>query len=410
MTVIATTIPYPKLRPVEAHAITRAGHPALLLRDPLRLCDQNVVVPRTLAPVLALCDGTRDGAELCAELAASFGLHTEVDIVDELLAVLDAALLLDNAHSRDAQARALDTYRSAPFRPPALAGAVYPAGEHALRAMLDGYLDAEADVRPIRGGGRGLFSPHIDYARGGPVYARVWRRAAELVQDAELIVVFGTDHYADRGRITLTRQHYATPYGVLPTAQGAVDALAAAIGPEAAYAGELRHRDEHAIELVLVWLHHMRRGRPVPVIPILCGSFGHFVRGQADPAADPTFAALLAALGEVTAGQAVAVVVSGDLSHIGPAFGGEPVDAAGRARLRRTDDAVVDPLCAGDAHGFFDVIRAAGDRNNICGLPPGYLALRYLGGGLTGERIGYARCPADDLGTSIVSVGGVVWR
>ena len=95
---------------------------------------------------------------------------------------------------------------------------------------------------------------------------------------------------------------------------------------------------------------------------------------------------------------------------VNAAFGGEPVDSRGRALLRQADDAVVNHLCAGDAEGFFDEIRAAGDRNNICGLPPAYLALRYLGGGVTGERIGYARCPADGAGTSLVSVGGVVWR
>jgi len=61
-----------------------------------------------------------------------------------------------------------------------------------------------------------LVSPHIDYARGGPVYAHVWK-------------------------LTLTRQHYATPFGVLPTAREVVETLAGAMGAETAFAGELYH-------------------------------------------------------------------------------------------------------------------------------------------------------------------------
>jgi len=407
-----TTIQYPKLRPVEAHAITHAGRPSVLLRDPLRLSERNVVVPRALAPVLALCDGTRDAPELSADLAAAFGLRAETDIIAELLLVLDQALLLDNAHSRGAQRRALEAYRAAPFREPAMAGPVYPAAAGELRAMLDGYLAAVVDVPSDRSGGRGLFSPHIDYARGGTVYAEVWKQGEGIARDAELVVVFGTDHYGGEGRITLTRQHYATPYGVLPTDIEAVDALAAALGPEGAFEGELRHRDEHAIELVVVWLHHMRGGRPCPVIPILCGSFGHFVRGEAEPATAPSFEALLGALQTVTRGKSVAVVVSGDLSHVGPAFGGEPVDTAGQARIQAADDAVLERLCTGDAEAFFHAIQAVGDRNNVCGLPPAYLALRYLAGDgadIRGERVGYAHCAADAAGASLVSVGGVLW-
>ena len=37
---------------------------------------------------------------------------------------------------------------------------------------------------------------------------------------------------------------------------------AAGVGADRAFAGELRHREEHALELIAVWLHHMRGGRP----------------------------------------------------------------------------------------------------------------------------------------------------
>lgn len=407
-TVFASDFDFPKLRPVEAHPIVHGGRPSVLLRDPLRLSRRTVVVPRDLAPVLVLCDGTFPRAAMSEALARHFGLRADIDIIDTLLAALNDACLLDNDRSREAELRALDQYRAAPFRSPAMAEAVYPAAPDALRGVLDGYLRAEPDVRPATAG-RGLFSPHIDYARGGPVYARVWKRAAALANDVDRFVIFGTDHFGEPGRITLTRQHYATPYGVLPTDRAAVDALAAALGPDRAFGGELRHRDEHAIELVAVWLHHLRGGKPCTVVPILCGGFGRFVAGDADPRDEPAFERLLAALDAVTAGADHAVVVSGDLSHVGPAFGGAPVDDAAWGAVQAADDGVLGRLCDGDADGFFATIAEAGDAHNVCGLPPGYLALRFMGPGVRGEAVGYERCPADDARTSWVSVGGVVW-
>jgi AmmeMemoRadiSam system protein B len=194
---------------------------------------------------------------------------------------------------------------------------------------------------------------------------------------------------------------------VLPTDQGAVDVLAAGIGEEAAFAGELFHRGEHSLELVAVWLHHMRGGAPCPVIPVLTGSFARFVRGDGAPADDARLSALLDGLRSVTAGRRALVVASGDLAHVGPAFGGKALRAADKLRLRGEDEAVLAPVLAGDAEGFFGAVAAMGDRNNVCGLSPVYLALRLLGGG-RGELLGYEQCPADERETSLVSVGGVI--
>jgi len=270
-------------------------------------------------------------------------------------------------------------------------------------------VDAVDDVTPAPADGRGLVCPHIDYARGGPVYARVWKRAAEMVEAAELVVLLGTDHYGEDGRLTLTRQHYATPFGVLPTAREVVDALAQAMGEEIAFANELYHRSEHSIELAMVWLHHVREGQPCEVVPILCGSFGHLLRGEGEPEHDPAINALVDALRQVMAGRRTIVVAAGDLSHVGPAFGGPPLGFVERARLQTADEGLIERMCAGDAPGFYAAIEQVGDRRNVCGLPPIYLALQTLNPA-QGESVAYDRCPADERGTSWVSVCGVVFR
>ncbi|MFN3928099.1 MAG: AmmeMemoRadiSam system protein B, partial [Thermoflexus sp.] len=248
-----------------------------------------------------------------------------------------------------------------------------------------------------------------DYARGGRIYARVWRRAAPFVREADLVILLGTDHYGEERSITLTRQHYATPLGVLPTALPLVDALAQVLGEDAAFAGELRHRGEHSIELAAVWLHAIREGKPVEMVPILCGPFVSFIGEDRDPMSDPMIARFVETLRALIAGRRAVVVAAGDLAHVGPAFGGRPLDLQGRARLKADDEALIDRMAAGDAAGFFAEIRRTKDRNNVCGVSPIYLALRTLEP-TAGEPVGYELCPADEQGTSVVSICGLVWR
>ncbi len=385
------------------------GRPAVLLRDPLRLSDKTIVVPQQLAPLLALCDGTRDASALSAALAVRFGVRVAPSAVEQLLDNLDDALLLDNERFSQAKEQALAEYRQAPFRPLANGGQSYPTDRDELRQLLQARLEAADDVSSDSAVGRGLTSPHIDFARGGAVYSRVWKRAAEMAQAAELVVLLGTDHYSEANLLTLTRQHYATPFGVLPTAQPIVDAVAQAVGPEAAFAGELHHRGEHSIELAAIWLHYIREERPCELVPILCGSFERFVRAEEDLLQAPAVNACLDALRQAVAGRSALVVAAADLSHVGPAFGGQPVGLVERARLQAADQQLIELICAGDAQGFFDAIRRDGDRRNVCGLPPIYLALRLLEP-VEGEEVAYERCPADERGTSFVSICGIVWR
>ena len=399
--------PYPRLRPVDPRPATHGGAPVFVLRDPAGIARHVVVVAQALGPALLLCDGATHRGEMRAELRARYGLHVDEGVLDELLAALDEALLLDNERFALARAQAVAEFRAAPFRAPTLAGQAYPANPAELRALLGSFIaQSAADVTP-RDAGRGVFSPHIDYARGGGIYARAWQRAANMARDAELVVVLATDHYGPEP-LTLTRQSYATPYGVLPTDARGVDALAEALGAEAAFAGELFHRGEHAVELVAVWLHHMRGGAPVPLVPVLTGSFARFIGGQEAPGEDRAFEALTQTIRALAAERRTLIVASGDLSHVGPAFGGRPYGAAARAGLRTQDARALAHLAAGDAEGFFGAVAAIGDRTNICGLPPGYLALRALGEA-TGELLGYAQCPADEQDTSVVSIAGVAW-
>ncbi len=402
---------YPKLRQLDIRPIVHENHPYILLRDPQRLTDQQLLVPQPLASVMAYFDGRTSVDAMIAAFRQRFRIALPAAAVNELVEALDAAVLLENERAAARRAEVLHDYRRAPYRPPALAGAGYPADAQGLWSLLQEYLensdtaeDEEIDwSRPV-----GLLSPHIDYGRGGAVYAHAWKRVALAARQAELVILLGTDHYGG-DLFTLTRQNYATPYGVLPTDVALVDQLASVIGEEAAFAGELRHRGEHSLELVAVWLHHMRAGRPVPVVPILTGSFHPFMMNGATPASDPTIAAVLEQLRAAMAGKRTLIVASGDLAHVGPAFGGAPLDGDARRVLRQDDDALIAAMRAGDAARFFGAIRQVQNANNVCGVAPIYLTLRLLGT-CRGAQAGYAICPADAENTSVVTVAGMMFK
>jgi hypothetical protein len=398
---------YPKLRsPLQVTPMVHAGQPVVLLRDPLELTPRSLLVPRELAPLLGLVDGSRPAHMLSVSLALRHGLSVSQAQVDHLLASLDEALFLENERFQAACRQALQAYRQAPFRPLACAPHVYPADPAALRGLLAGFLAQAGDQPPAPDGAplRGLISPHIDYARGGLVYARAWQAAARLAQEAELAVIFGTDHYGGEDPFTLTRQHYATPYGTLPTDQAGVTLLSAALGELAAFGGEIRHRGEHSIELAAVWLHHLRQGKPLPLLPVLCG--GHEQLLQAGEALVADF---LAGLEQAIGGRRAILIAAADLAHVGPAFGGPPLDPAGRAALRAADDELLERICAGDADGFLQAIRRVEDCNQVCGVSPIYLLLRALEK-TTGRQVAYDACPADAAGASTVTICGVVFE
>ncbi len=400
----------PRLRSLDFQPVQQYGESMWLLRDPWQLGERQLIFPAALAQMLPLCDGTRSPRQIQNALSEHLGVPVPFDIISEALAQLDAAYLLHNDRYDARRQALLDIYRAQPYRPPALAGLSYPAAPAELAALLRGY--GNGDPAPVdKWQGHGVVSPHIDYQRGGPVYARVWRRAAPAVLAADLVLIFGTDHQGGPGSITLTPLPYATPFGVLPTERALIDHLADALGPEAAYAEELNHRQEHSVELSAVWLHHIFHQAgvaPCPMVPILVGSFHHFVTSGNHPSQEPRFGRFLETLRRETAGRRVLAVGSVDLAHVGPAFGDIfGMDAERRTQLRGEDEALMHTVMAGDAAGFYDRIAAIEDSNRICGFSPLYLMLSLLGP-TTGRRVAYQHCPADANDTSLVSICGLL--
>lgn len=400
-----------RLRPLDFQNIDYQGQTMWLLRDPLTLSERQLVFPPALAQMLMFLDGTRDVAGVRDAFSRLVGAEVDGELIADTIAQLDAAFLLDNERSAEARQVRLAAYRARRYREPALADGCYPAAAPALVAALDDYGRHEAADGWPAWTGRGIISPHIDYQRGGPIYSGVWRRAAAAVAAAEVVIIFGTDHNGGPGTITPTRLPYATPHGVLPLAEDVVEAVATAVGPDFAFAEELHHENEHSIELSAVWLDHIRRAAgvaPAPLVPILVGSFQHFLANGGHPAEDERLLAAIKALRAATDGRRVLAVASVDFAHVGPAFGDNFVmDEERRRALQLADAVLLEAIGRGDAAAFYEAIAAVDDRNRICGFAPIYLLLRFLGE-TAGRPTGYAHCPADTADHSLVSIGGLL--
>lgn len=405
------TLTKPRLRPIDFQPVQHQGQWAWLLRDPLQLSPYQLIVPAHLAQLLVFCDGSRTLTQIQQALQQQYGLNLPYSIISETLSQCDTAFLLDNEQSQKACQQRLKDYRAQPYRPPALANLSYPANPQALSHLFAQYKTANGSNPPFANGdwrGRGIISPHIDYERGGKVYAKVWECAGTAAQQADLILIFGTDHNSGN-LITLTQQAYATPYGILPTDLPLVNRLAEAFGKEAAFAYELHHSQEHSIELSAVWLHHALAGcPPCPMIPILVGSFYPYYRNGGHPGQDERFNRFLDCLQRESAGKNVLAVASVDLAHVGPNFGDPfPMTHERRKSLTTSDKSLLQAIRTGDAERFYREIAGIQDQNRICGFSSIYLLLRYLEV-TQGIEIAYEHCPADAEDNSLVSICGIL--
>jgi len=399
----------PKLREVRAQPTIHQGKRGIVLSDPLGISRMAIFIPQPLVPLLPLMDGTRDIGMLRTGFELRTGSALSTLNLEELIKALDEALLLDNERFTGAYHAAIAEYHSASYRAYTLPGRVCPSTPEELGAYLEQFLDQAETAPQPEGDIKGLICPHIDFQRGGPIYAAVWATVATTLRDVDLVVILGTDHNAPSSEVTLTRQSYQTPWGIMPTPQDVVDRIAAEAG-DGVFTHELNHRGEHSVEAAALWLHYLLGDRPCSMLPVLCGSLQHLIDRGESPSSSGPISATAAVLKSAVAERRTILVAAADLAHVGPAFGDSmPFDAVARATLGRDDQALINVLATADAEQFFEAVRREGDRNRICGMPPIYLMLSVLSE-VEGSATGYAQCPASEDGGSWVSICGMVYH
>jgi AmmeMemoRadiSam system protein B len=369
----------PLRRSLDAMPSPVADRPGLLLRDPLGYAEDVVIIPPPLVAFLRFFDGEHDEGDLAAALHHATGERGASGFARRLADALGGSGFLEDeelGRRRESRHRA---FARAAAREPAHAGNGYPRDVAELASLLDLWLrpPADAEVTPPRGV-YAVAAPHVSPEGGHRAYAAAYR-ALPAEADGRTIVVLGTSHYGAPERFGLTRKPYVTPFGPAGTDPDVVDRLVAR-GGEAVTVEDYCHAVEHSIEFQVVFLQHWL-APDVRVVPILCGPFAAATRGPGRPEDDPGVARFLDALAELDAreGRRLLWVLAVDMAHVGRRYGDDLDARAGSPELagvEERDRRRIAALAAGDAEGFWELVREGDDELKWCGASPLYAFLR----------------------------------
>jgi MEMO1 family protein len=401
----------PRLRPLVLVPVSDGNREALLVTDPLGVVRGQPVLGMESLAILQLLDGSVSIHDITAALMRETKDIRVANMVRDFVARLDQLLMLDSPRFEAAYRELRDAYRQLEIRQSAFDGRSYPRERDQLVAFLDQHF---AEAEQARGaspaaaaGARALLAPHLDPRRAGRAIARAYLELDRSAKDPLRVVVFGTGHALIEDRLALTRKHFETPLGKVPCDIAFVDRVAARLG-EAAFRGELVHRDEHSIEFQAVYLRHRFADREIKIVPILCGGFHALIDEGKTPRDDPQFETLIEAVREAerALGGETVYVAGADLSHVGPRFGDPPMDPRAKEEIEAIDREALAAAEKGDAEGWFTSIATHQDSSRICGYAPVYATLRCAAPG-KGRLLTYEQ--SDEKDSSMVTVASMAW-
>jgi AmmeMemoRadiSam system protein B/AmmeMemoRadiSam system protein A len=274
-------------------------------------------------------------------------------------------------------------------RPPAVAGAFYPAAADQLSGEVRGLLAAacRGPVSPSTDL-KALIVPHAGYVYSGPVAASAYAALRGSEARIERVVLFGPAHRVPvRGLAAPATGAFETPLGEVPIDRASVQRAGAL--PQVSV-DDRPHAPEHSLEVQLPFLQHVL-GR-FQLVPFVVG----------DASADEVAEVMELLWG----GPETLIVVSSDLSHYYDHATARRLDAATSRAIESLDPGGLDPesacgrvpigglLVAARRHGLFvdalDVRNSgdtAGPRDQVVGY--GSYALR--------ERSDSQKRSADDV-------------
>jgi AmmeMemoRadiSam system protein B len=180
-------------------------------------------------------------------------------------------------------------------RSPAVAGRFYPTDPNKLRQMVDAFMNG-AELR-ARGTYKAVIAPHAGYLYSGPIAASSFIHFANDRDTIKRIILFGPSHHFWFEGIALSHaEAFATPFGLIPVDQGAVNQIREL--PQVQFE-ERAHTNEHSLEVELPFLQQTLG--EFTVVPLVVGD-----------AADEEMAEVI---DQLWGGEETRIVISSDLSH-----------------------------------------------------------------------------------------------
>jgi AmmeMemoRadiSam system protein B len=378
--------------------------PGLLIRDPYKFSDTTLIVPPPLVQCLELFDGEHTDLDLREMLVRITGDLNVGDLEQNLVGALDGAGFLRNDAFEQMREARLREFTGMGTREPTHAGSAYPGEISELRMTLDNYMNgataADSD------GLIGIAAPHVSPFGGWESYRAAYGVLAPRYRD-RTFVILGTSHYGEPDRFGLTRKEFVTPYGRAATDLAMVNELESK-APAAVRMEDYCHAVEHSIEFQVVFLQHLF-GPEIRIVPILCGSYATSIYVTGEPEDNAGVAAFLDALGEIAARESrrLMFVLGIDMAHIGRRYGDRFEAVADQAEMigvAERDRARIDRIQAGDARGFWELVKQNRDDLKWCGSAPLYTFLKAVPNA-RGELLRYQQWNIDPQ--SVVSFAGM---
>ncbi|MBP5231882.1 MAG: AmmeMemoRadiSam system protein B [Planctomycetes bacterium] len=406
----------PKLRPeIEAVPWDRDGAEVYLCYDRSGISAAQLELAPMAAAIAARLDGEHSLLDVQDECARELGDRPAIAAVEEVLLALDQADFLDTPRFQDYLAQLQREFAAQPVREATSAGSAYSADPAALATALQGYIDAapppedeDRATNARRAAPRGVIVPHMDFSRAGLVYGQVYRELAQCARP-EAVVVIGTAHYPLPRRYAVCPKDFALPGGVLRYARELTAELLRRTAPVADFAADIiAHRNEHSVELQLVWLRHVW-GPDVAFIPVLAGPIDDCLDAPEKAAADPQLNAFAQALRDLGREHRMTILASADLAHIGRRFGDDAdLDLEFQAEAENADRNYLRAVKAGDGAGALAALAACGDAYRLCGTGCIY-ALNAALPGVPGRLLGYHQAISPEL-EQAVSCAGLIFE
>jgi hypothetical protein len=209
------------------------------------------------------------------------------------------------------------------IRPSPIAGTWSPGSAEALKASVDGQLNA-ADPPAISGEIMALIAPHAGHRYSGQV-AGVAFRCLEDIQP-EIVALVSPMHHFHTGRVLSTgHDAYGTPLGEVPVDHKLIEQIDAHLQQEGLDLERVRNDQEHSLEIELPFLQRTLH-KPFRLLPLM-------LRDQSRPIAFSVGKALAAVL----AGESALLIASTDLSHFYPDAVARKFDEEMLARIESLD-------------------------------------------------------------------------
>lgn len=299
----------PILRYVDVIPSKHEGNPVFLLKDPVGIVEEIVVVPQSIAFLLTLMDGKHDLRDLQVEATKRLGEIVPLEEISKIVNFLDEKGLLLSENFEKIKAKAYQNWLSFSLRPMVYANQAYPLSASEAKFFLEDILklcSPDSSKPP-----KILIAPHIDIRAGAKAFAESYSRFK--VPSGSRIIILGVGHHLDLPWSVLTK-NIATPFGVVKSDRGGILYLTNSKKIEL-FPDHIAHKLEHSIEFQTLFLHHLLKDEFV-ILPFLIGPLIAFFDEKFKDLTENFVNALVELIDEKTY-----IVLGIDFCHLGPRYG-----------------------------------------------------------------------------------------